>query len=82
MCYALKYGIWNLKEPKMDAVNALVSGGFAPLTAMVLAARGMEDPKKAKAFLDCGCDLPDPYRMRDMDLAAGRLPGRKNLRIR
>ena len=73
MCYALKYGIWNVKEPRMDWVNALVSGGFAPLTAMVLAARGLEDPKKAKTFLDCGCDLPDPYRMRDMDLAAGRL---------
>ena len=57
----------------MDAVNALVAGGFAPLTAMVLASRGLEDPQKAKAFLDCECPLPDPYRLRDMDLAAGRL---------
>jgi len=73
MCYALKYGIWNWNEPKIDAVNNLVCAGFAPLVSMVLASRGLEDPQKAKAFLDCACDLPDPYRMRDMDLAAGRL---------
>ena len=73
MCYALKYGIWNWNEPKMDAVNNLVAAGFAPLVSMVLASRGMGDPQKAKVFLDCACDLPDPYRMRDMDLAAGRL---------
>lgn len=73
MCYALKYGIWNVKEPKMDAVNALVSGGFAPLVAMVLASRGMEDVRKAKDYLACDCVMPDPFRMRDMDLAAGRV---------
>ena len=73
MCYALKYGVWNWKEPRMDAVNSLVAGGFAPLAAMVLASRGMDAPEKAKAFLSCDCALPDPYRMRDMDLAAGRV---------
>ena len=73
MCYTLKYGIWNWNEPKIDAVNNLVTAGFAPLVSMVLASRGLTDPKKAKVFLDCACDLPDPYRMRDMDLAAGRL---------
>ena len=73
MCYVLKYGTWNLKEPRMDAVNALVSGGYAPLVAMVLAARGIDDPRKANAYLDCDAALIDPFRMRDMDLAAGRL---------
>ena len=57
----------------MDAVNALVSGGYAPLVAMVLAARGVDSPRKAQACLDCDCPMPDPFRMRDMDLAAGRL---------
>ncbi|MBO5867945.1 MAG: DHH family phosphoesterase, partial [Oscillospiraceae bacterium] len=40
---------------------------------MVLAGRGFDDPQKAKACLSCDCALPDPYRMRDMALAAGRL---------
>ena len=73
MCYALKYGIWNWKEPRMDAVNSLVSGGYAPLAAMVLAARGKDTPEKADHYLSCNADMPDPFRMRDMGLAAGRL---------
>ena len=69
----MKYGIWNAKEPPARSVNALVSGGFSPLCSMVLAARGMEDPKKAKAFLDCNQPMPDPYLLTDMALAAGRV---------
>ncbi len=57
----------------MDAVNALVGGGYAPLTAMVLAGRGMTDPKKAHACLACDGPMPDPYAMTDMALAAGRV---------
>ena len=73
MCYALKYGIWNVKEPRMDGVNDLVAGGFAPLAAMVLASRGMENTRKAQSYLACDVPLTDPYRMQDMALAAGRL---------
>ena len=73
MCYALKYGIWNVTEPRMDAVNALVSGGYAPLAAMILAARGKEDLQQANAYLGCDATLVDPFRMRDMDLAAGQV---------
>ena len=73
MCYALKYGIWNVTEPKMEAVNDLVSGGYAPLVAMVLAARGMTCRQQADAYLNCNTALIDPFCMRDMDLAAGRL---------
>ncbi len=69
----LKYGIWNVKQPPARSVNALASGGFSPLCAMILAGRGMETPEEAKAFLDCECPLPDPYLMTDMDLAAGRV---------
>ncbi len=57
----------------MEAVNALLSGGCSPLTAMVLAARGMENPGQAKAYLSCDSTLHDPFSMKDMDLAAGRL---------
>ena len=69
----MKYGIWNVKEPPARSVNALVSGGFSPLCSMVLASRGMDDPKKARAFLDCSQPMPDPYLLTDMALAAGRV---------
>ena len=57
----------------MDAVNALVGGGYAPLSAMVLSARGIADPQQAHKYLDCNAILPDPYLLTDMDLAAGRV---------
>ena len=69
----MKYGIWNEKEPKMEAVNQLVSDGYAPLVAMVLAARGINHPQDAHAALDCDQSMPDPFLLRDMDLAAGRV---------
>ena len=73
MCIALKYGIWNVVQPEMEKVNALAQGGYAPLTSMILAARGMADKKQADAYLDCNAPLIDPFRMTDMDLAAGRV---------
>ncbi len=69
----MKYGIWNIRQPLPDAVNTLVAGGFAPLTAMVLAARGYNDPKKVTQILDCPGPLPDPYCLRDMDRAVERV---------
>jgi len=57
----------------MGAVNSLVSGGYAPLAAMVLASRGINTPKQASQYLDCSVPLPDPFSMTDMDLAAGRV---------
>ena len=69
----MKYGLWKIGQPKAEAVNALVSNGNAPLTAMVLAARGIESPQQAKTYLGCDAPLPDPFCMKDMALAAGRL---------
>ncbi len=69
----LKYGIWNVNEPDMRSVNTLVSGGFSPMTAMILAGRGMENANQAKAFLSCEVPLPDPYLLTDMDLAVSRV---------
>ncbi len=57
----------------MGAVNALVTGGYAPLTAMVLAARGFRDAQSAKAHLGCDGAMADPYLMKDMDKAAARV---------
>jgi len=73
MCIALKYGIWNVSEPEMGAVNTLVGNGYAPLAAMVLASRGIRDEKQADNYLSCTADLPDPFLMTDMNLAAGRV---------
>ena len=72
MCAKVKYGIWNEKKPDMTSVNALVSAGYAPLSAMVLAARGIQNGTQAKTYLDRSAPLPDPFLMTDMALAAGR----------
>ena len=70
---SVKYGIWNVTRPEASAVNALASGGFNPLTAMILAARGMKNAQAAKDFLDCDRRMVDPFLMTDMDLAARRV---------
>ena len=69
----LKYGLWNVQTPDVGAVNALVTGGYAPLTAMVLAARGLASPAQAQRYLACKEPLPSPFEMTDMDLAVGRV---------
>ncbi len=73
MCIALKYGIWNVAKPGMEQVNALVQVGYSPLTSMILAARGMASKQQADDYLNCNGTLIDPFRMTDMDLAAGRV---------
>ncbi len=73
MCRYVKYGIWKTAQPEVEAVNALVKSGYTPLTAMVLSARGIKDGKAAQCYLDCNARLPDPFLMKDMDLAAGRV---------
>ena len=73
MCYALKYGIWNVSQPKAESVNALVSCGHKPLTAMILASRGISSEKTARDYLCCDAPLPDPFLMTDMDLAVSRV---------
>ena len=73
MCIAVKYGIWNVHVPEQGSVNTLVGAGYSPLTAMVLAARGMRSAQAAQSYLDCDAPLQDPFAMKDMALAAGRL---------
>ena len=73
MCIALKYGVWNVQQPQMSAVNALVSAGYSPLSAMILSSRGMASQADAHNYLRCDASMPDPFLMTDMDLAAGRV---------
>ena len=68
----VKYGIWNVNEPDVGAVNALTEA-YAPLAAMVLASRGIKNTQQAHAYLDCNAPLLDPFLMTDMDLAVQRL---------
>lgn len=69
----MKYGIWKVAEPQMQAVNALVGSGYAPLAAMVLASRGIADQKQALAYHGCEAELPDPYLLPDMGKAVARV---------
>lgn len=73
MCIAVKYGIWNIAQPEMAAVNALVGAGYSPLSAMVLASRNISTPAQAKRYLDCDVPLLDPFLMTDMAPAASRV---------
>ena len=69
----MKYGIWNCGQPPAQDVNKLVSGGFSPLTSMVLAGRGLRDPEQARESLRCDCSLPDPFLLGDMAPAVARV---------
>ena len=62
----MKYGTWNVSQPKTAAVNALVGGGYAPLASMILASRGLNSPRDAQAYLNCDCTLLDPFLMTDI----------------
>ena len=69
----MKYGIWNVAEPEMGAVNTLVSSGYSPLTSMVLSSRGISGQQEANQYLACDAPMPSPFLMTDMALAAGRV---------
>ncbi len=62
-----------MQTPQAGAVNALVGAGFAPLPAMVLSSRGIDSPKTARDYLCCDGTLWDPFLMKDMNLAVGRV---------
>ncbi len=69
----MKYGIWNVAEPKVESVNTLVRESYPPLVAMILAARGIGDDRQAKAYLGYDDPLPDPFLMTDMVPAVKRI---------
>ena len=73
MWIAVKYGTWNVAQPASGAVHVLLQAGYSPLTAMVLAGRGLDSPEKAKKYLDCDGPLPDPFLMTDMAAAKARI---------
>ena len=62
---------WNIAWPDINAIRKLTNQcGYAPLTAAVLCARGMDTPEKAADFLSHDLSgLHDPFLLPDMQAA-------------
>ena len=62
---------WNIAWPDINAIRKLTNQcGYAPLTAAVLCARGMDTPEKAADFLSHDLSgLQDPFLLPDMQAA-------------
>ncbi len=68
----MKKDKWVVAQQNEESIARLSAGlGISRLAAAVLAARGIDTPERAAAFLDVdSADLLDPGRMADMDRAA------------
>ena len=65
---------WKIQGFDPQHVSQLERAGFTPLTARLLASRGLSEPKDAIEFLHDGLEtLSDPFIMADMDMAAARI---------
>ena len=73
MCYFVKFCTWNISESCPDEVRALERGGYSPLCARALSARGCPDPERAADYLRCDAPLHSPFLMKDMKTAADRV---------
>ncbi len=69
----MKYGIWNVQTPQAAGVNCLAGSGYSPLTAMILSARGIQEPEQAKQYIGCSAALLDPFTMTDMEKGVARI---------
>ncbi len=70
----MKQRDWNIPYAPPEIPAALAREGYPPLLAAVLAARGIDTPEAADAFLNIGPEaLHDPMTLRGMAQAAERL---------
>ena len=70
----MKYKQWNICTPPAETCRAMMAAGIPPLPAVVLCARGLDTPEKARDFLDDREDLlHDPFLLKDMDRAVARI---------
>jgi single-stranded-DNA-specific exonuclease len=67
--------IWNTKPHDQAAASTLANAlGVSPITARLLAIRGLVDPDEAARFLNPTLDqLYDPFRLAGLECAADRL---------
>ncbi len=68
---------WVIADPSEARVRALSEeGGYAPLAAAVLVARGIDTPEAAADYLSCDTSgLYDPFLLADMDKAVAVIRG-------
>jgi len=70
----MKYQQWNIAERPPAAYRTLREQGLPALVAAALCARGVEDLAQARERLASGPEqLRDPFLMKDMDKAVGRI---------
>lgn len=69
----MKYGTWRIAETDEAAVQALCAGGFSPLTARALCARGIRTAAEAREALRKDGAIYSPFLLREMDCAAERV---------
>ena len=70
----MKYKQWNRAGCDSAAADAMVAAGIPRLAAIVLCARGIDTPEKARVFLDDGLEqMNDPFLLKDMDRAVARV---------
>lgn len=70
----MRFQKWNIKTGSPTAVEHLRAAGYSPLLSQVLAARGVETPEAAAAFLERDTRLSlSPLLMKDMDKAVARI---------
>ena len=69
----MNYPAWQIKQPGSGGEQALAGAGYGVLLRRVLAARGCTDAAAARALLEPGGTLSDPFLLRDMDKAVARI---------
>ncbi len=69
----MKFRVWDIGVCDPEALERLRQAGYSPLTARVLSSRGYRTPEEARAYLSGAEVLPDPFLMKQMDVAAARV---------
>lgn len=65
--------VWKLKEPDKESAAVLRHSGYSKVMAALLSLRGLSTPEKAKSFISCKKELYDPFLLKDIKAAAGRI---------
>ncbi len=65
---------WVFKQTNKELAKALAAEcDVDPMVALLLSARGLDDPYDIDSFIHCEQQLSDPFELPDMDLAVERI---------